>query len=124
VAEAVSAVSLFPALDAAFEAIGRGLICLDGQFNVLHASPAVDRLLGAGATASLVGQPCAEVLDPPALCDSLRQALERGERCDGWGAELRRPRHQPHDALATDARGRPGRRLLSRAAPSVLRSGA
>ncbi len=77
------------AVSAVFDSLGRGVLCLDTTFRVLHVSPAVAQLVGLPASA-LVGQ-CAEQLLGPDLFAAgapLRASLEAGERREGWRATL------------------------------------
>ncbi|MCB1055243.1 MAG: sigma 54-interacting transcriptional regulator, partial [Acidobacteria bacterium] len=77
--------------------LGRALICLDERFFVMHASPALDELVGEGARAAAVGRPVEEVLGGELFGGqgTLRRALEAGERREGWGATVRVPGAKP-----------------------------
>ncbi len=74
-----------------FESLGRGLVCVDADFCVVHASPGLDAIAGAGAAAQLSGRSLeesfgAELFGPQG---TLRRALVNGERREGWGASIR-----------------------------------
>jgi len=73
-----------------FESLGRGLLCLDRSFHVVHASDRLDLWGGPGAAESVVGRPVAEFLgeDLFGAEGPLRRALEVGERREGWGASV------------------------------------
>jgi DNA-binding NtrC family response regulator len=79
------------AVSAAFGALGRVFLCLDERFDVLHASRALDDLLGAGSASAAEGRPAEHLLgeDLFGAASPLRQALVSGERREGWRAELR-----------------------------------
>ncbi len=51
-------------VSAAFAALGRTFLCLDGDFRIVHASPAIDESLGQGASQRVVGQHVSELLGP------------------------------------------------------------
>ncbi|MBI5069856.1 MAG: sigma 54-interacting transcriptional regulator [Deltaproteobacteria bacterium] len=81
----------FGAVSAAFASLGRVCMALDAGLRVRHASQAVEGLLGAGAAARLVGRPVEELLGEELFGEGapLRQALQAGERREGWRASLR-----------------------------------
>jgi DNA-binding NtrC family response regulator len=89
--------ALLEAINAVLMSLGRALICLDDHFRVAHASPALDELLGAGARAKALGQPVETVLGNELFGPqgSLRRALQRRERREGWGATVELPGIQP-----------------------------
>ncbi len=70
--------------------LGRGLLCLDRELRIVHASEEIDRILGEGGAAAVLNRTAEEVLGPElfGVNGSLRQALEAGERREGWGATL------------------------------------
>ena len=73
-----------------FATLGRALICLNKDFEIVHASEDLDALAGAGASARIVGltaEKClgSDLFGPTA---GLRRALEGGERREGWGASM------------------------------------
>ncbi|HEY6867731.1 MAG TPA: sigma 54-interacting transcriptional regulator [Candidatus Eisenbacteria bacterium] len=78
-------------VSAAFAALGRAFICVDEQFRVIHASFALDELLGPGASQRAEGRALEELLGPELFGASgaLTQALGLGERREGWRAHLR-----------------------------------
>jgi transcriptional regulator with PAS, ATPase and Fis domain len=78
------------AVSAVLESFGRVLICLDRGFRVVHTSPALAGMIGADAVRTLAGQPVAELLGQElfAADGALRDALERGERREGWRASM------------------------------------
>ena len=75
----------------AFASVGRAFVCLDPRFRVVHASHVVDDILGEGASLSVRGLPVESILgeDLFGTSGSLREALLRGERREGWRATLR-----------------------------------
>jgi len=91
------------ALAAAFGSLGRGVLCLDRNFRVRHASPEVAALLSdqdapagdapapdGGGTTALIGRTVSELLGERTFGpgSALRTALEAGERREGWRAYL------------------------------------
>jgi DNA-binding NtrC family response regulator len=89
-AAAPGANSALAAVAAAFGALGRICVCLDRGFQVLHASPLLDDLLGPGASLEVAGQPMARILGEELFGPegTLRQLLLAGERREGWRATL------------------------------------
>jgi DNA-binding NtrC family response regulator len=81
------------AVSAAFAALGRGFLCADPGFRVIHASALLDDVFGEGAVAAATGQPLdrlfGEDLFGPA--GTLQVALAAGERREGWRATLATP---------------------------------
>ncbi len=79
------------AAGAVFAALGRAFLCLDGDLRVLHASSALDELLGPGAASGAEGRSTEELLGAPLFGPAapLRQALLAGERREGLLAILR-----------------------------------
>jgi transcriptional regulator with GAF, ATPase, and Fis domain len=88
--EAIRAAA-FAAVSAAFGSLGRICLALDGDFRVRHVSDHLDALLGAGAAASLQGQPVERLFGPELFGPGgpLRQALVARETREGWRASLR-----------------------------------
>jgi transcriptional regulator with AAA-type ATPase domain len=78
------------AVSAVLESFGRVLICLDRDFCVVHTSSLLDEIVGRDAARSLQGHPVEELLGKElfAADGALRDALERGERREGWRASM------------------------------------
>jgi DNA-binding NtrC family response regulator len=78
-------------VSAAFAALGRTFICLDGDFRITHASRAIDKILGEGVSERVPGRPVSEILGPDLFgpAGTLTLALLSGERREGWRAHLR-----------------------------------
>ena len=78
-------------VSAAFSALGRAFVCADAEFRVIHASTALDALLGPGTAAAVEGAPLETLLGPElfAASGAFRAALTAGERREGWRAHLR-----------------------------------
>jgi transcriptional regulator with PAS, ATPase and Fis domain len=74
-----------------FGSLGRALICLDRDFQIVHASEGLDRLLGDGAHRAIVSQRAEDVLGAELFGESgtMRRALAAGQRREGWGATVR-----------------------------------
>ena len=70
----------------ALASIGRGFVCLDAKFRIVHASDLLNRLLRPGAAAELNGCGVEELLGQELFGPEapLRQALVSGERREGW----------------------------------------
>ncbi len=75
----------------ALTSIGRGFVCLDSHFRIVHASDLVDRLLRRGISKELPGHGIEELFGSELFGPegSLRRALAAGERREGWRATLR-----------------------------------
>jgi transcriptional regulator with GAF, ATPase, and Fis domain len=73
-------------VSAAFAALGRAFLCLDDHLTVLHASAALDRILGTGAAAAVEGRRMEALLGHELFGPGgqLRVALAAGERREGW----------------------------------------
>ena len=73
-----------------FATLGRALICLNKNFEIVHASEDLDGLAGDGASERISGLTAAAVLGDDLFGPSagLRRALEAGERREGWGASM------------------------------------
>jgi transcriptional regulator with PAS, ATPase and Fis domain len=93
------------AVSAAFQALGRVFVCIDSEFRVIHASALLDQLLGAGAAQAVAGKRVEELLGPELFGRGgpVRQALERGERREGWGATLRESDSGPRRQVSISA---------------------
>ena len=78
------------AVSAAFAALGRGFLCADPEFRVIHASALLDQVFGPGAVASAVGQPLESLFGQDLFGPggTLQAALANGERREGWRAIL------------------------------------
>ena len=78
------------AMSGVFESLGRGLVCVDAEFRVVHASPGLDAIAGDGAAAAITGRPLADTLGAELFGPdgTLRRALAAGERREGWGASF------------------------------------
>ena len=85
------------AMSGLFESLGRALVCLDGEFRVVHASEGLDAIAGPGASAGVTARAADEVFGSDLFGpqSSLRHALEAGERREGWGASLNLPGRSP-----------------------------
>jgi transcriptional regulator with GAF, ATPase, and Fis domain len=81
----------FEAVALVFGSLGRVCLALDAGYRIRHVSPRLDQLLGEGAVARHLGQPVEQLLGPGLFgaSGSIRQALEAGERREGWRAWLR-----------------------------------
>ena len=77
-------------VSSAFASLGRVFFCVDSTFRVLHASTALDRVVGPGAAARATGAALAELLGAELFGEAgtLRQLLRAGERREGWRAML------------------------------------
>lgn len=82
--------SALRAVSAVFGSIGRVFICLDENFEIVHASTLLRRLVGDQAATSLAGRPIAELLGDDLFGPNgrLRQLLSMGELREGWRAVL------------------------------------
>jgi transcriptional regulator with GAF, ATPase, and Fis domain len=82
--------AIFGALSVAFGSLGRVCMALDARLCILHVSGALDGLLGPGAAAAWSGRPVADLLGQELFgqAGALRQALQAGERREGWRAWL------------------------------------
>ena len=78
------------AVSAVFNSIGRGLICLDAGFNVVHASASVEQITGTAASA-IVARPVSDLLGEELFgpAGTLRELVEKGEVREGWRAAMR-----------------------------------
>ena len=80
------------AVSAVLESLGRGLLCLDRAFRVVHISTPLTGMAGVDSDA-IVGRPVEQLLGSElfATDGALRHALERGERREGWRASMALP---------------------------------
>ena len=76
------------AVSTVFSSLGRGLVCLDRDFNVMHVSVRIEELLGEAKARSMMGRPVEELLGAELFGaeGSMRTALAVGERREGWRA--------------------------------------
>jgi len=81
------------AVSAVMESFGRVLICLDRGFRIVHTSSVLAGIIGADTVQTLTGRPVAELLGTELFAGdgALRDALERGERREGWRASMALP---------------------------------
>jgi transcriptional regulator with PAS, ATPase and Fis domain len=88
-----------------FHSLGRSLICLNSNFQIVHASVGLDQFVGVGAVDAVVGRSIEEILgnDLFGQDGSLRKALLSGERREGWGATLQFGDFQPRMVSITSA---------------------
>ncbi len=87
------------------ESLGRALICLNRDFEVVHASQGLDRFVGEYSAADVQGRSAEEVFGSELFGEggSMGQALAAGERREGWGATLRVGRATPRRVSITGA---------------------
>jgi DNA-binding NtrC family response regulator len=87
----IEARAAWQGVSAAFAALGRTFICVDRDLCVIHASLAIDQILGEGASERVPGRPVSEILGPDLFgpAGALTLALLSGERREGWRAHLR-----------------------------------
>ena len=76
------------AVSAAFAALGRAFLCIDGDFRVVHASEWLDRMFGAGTAKTSEEQRLQDLFGSDLFGEGgvLRLALASGERREGWRA--------------------------------------
>ena len=79
------------AVSAVLDSFHRVLICLDAEFRVVHASPALVQLIGEDAAAALPGKPIQDLLGEDLFGHggAMRDVLEKGEMREGWRASVR-----------------------------------
>ncbi|MDH3745718.1 MAG: sigma 54-interacting transcriptional regulator [Acidobacteriota bacterium] len=84
-------IELMTAVSDVFGSLGRALVCLNHDFDIVHASDGLDRLLGEGSREQIVGRGAEEVFGRELFGENagMRQALEAGQRREGWGATVR-----------------------------------
>ncbi len=72
-------------LETVFESLGRVLITLDAQFEIIRVSRNLDQLAGAGASATAIGQPVETLIGARLFgpSDTLRESLRQGHRVEG-----------------------------------------
>lgn len=78
------------ALSAVFESFGRVLLCLDREFRIVHVSDGLEELFGRRTRETVVGRSVADLLGEELFAPAapLRDALEHGERREGWRAAI------------------------------------
>jgi len=88
-----------------FESLGRGLICLNSTFQVVHASSGLDDFFGSGTADAMLGKKIEEILgeDLFGASGSIRRALSAGDRREGWGATIETAEGQPRLVSLTAA---------------------
>lgn len=80
------------AVSAVFTSFGRGIICLDSSFRIIHTSELLRQIAGSESVQSLVGRPVSDLLGTDLFEEggALRAAMVAGERREGWRASIRR----------------------------------
>jgi transcriptional regulator with PAS, ATPase and Fis domain len=83
-----AAIAPLIAVSAVFSSLGRGIVCLDREFNVLHVSDRIESLLGEQKSRAVVGRPVEELLgrDMFGPDGAMRVALAAGEKREGYRA--------------------------------------
>jgi DNA-binding NtrC family response regulator len=78
------------AVSAVFSSLGRGIVCLDHDFRVLHVSDRLEEVLGEARTRECFMKPAEELFGTELFGanGSLRQALSAGEKREGWRATV------------------------------------
>lgn len=81
------------AVSAVFESFGRVLVCLDRDFRIVHTSASIETMCGTKVRNDLERRPVIELLGEEMFAPGgpLRDALERGERREGWRASMTLP---------------------------------
>ena len=97
--------SILEGVSTIFFSLGRSLICLNSNYQVVHASVGLNRFIGDGAVEAAIGRPIEEVLgnDLFGKDGSMRKALAAGERREGWGATIEVGDFQPRLVSITAA---------------------
>ncbi len=87
----IEARAAWQGVSAAFAALGRTFLCVDREFRVIHASAAIDEILGPGASEQVPGLRVSELLGPDLFgpAGTLTLALLGGEKREGWRGHLR-----------------------------------
>ncbi len=88
-----------------FESLGRGLVCLNSDFHIVHASSGLDDFLGEGTSAALLGKRVGTILGSELFGPegTIRKALRAGNRREGWGATFQVGEMQPRLVSITAA---------------------
>lgn len=78
------------AVSAAFAALGRAFLCIDGDFRVVHASEWLDHMFGVGTARAAEEQRLEDLFGPDLFGEGgvLRLSLTQGQRREGWRAML------------------------------------
>ena len=87
----IEARAAWQGVSAAFAALGRTFVCVDREFRVIHASTAIDEMLGEGASEGVAGKRVSDLLGTDLFgpAGTLTLALRGGEKKEGWRAHLR-----------------------------------
>ena len=82
---------ILDAVSTIFASLGRALVCLGPDFRVVHASVALDELVGEPVREKLLGRPAEEIWGRHLFGENglLRESLLAGELREGWGTTLR-----------------------------------
>ena len=85
---AVDVSSALIAVSAVFSSLGRGLVCLDAGFRIVHVSDRVEEVLGRERARAMVGRPAHELFGSELFGTegTIQQGLSAGERREGWHA--------------------------------------
>ena len=97
--------SILEGVSTIFYSLGRSLICLNSNYQVVHASVGLNRFLGEGATDAVIGRPIEQILGVELFGPngSMRRALSNGGIREGWGATLQVGEFQPRLVSITGA---------------------
>ena len=78
-------------LETVFESLGRVLITLDAQFEIIRVSRNLDQLAGDGASVEAIGQPVEKLIGARLFgpAGTLRESLGLGQRVEGHRGVLR-----------------------------------
>ncbi|MCG6871148.1 MAG: PAS domain-containing protein [Gammaproteobacteria bacterium] len=79
--------------DGLADGLATGVLCLDGEMQLLAMNAAAQELLGV-STRQARGQPLADLLHDPALVDTLRQAVADGSRYTARAVQLTGAGHE------------------------------
>jgi len=94
----IEARAAWQGVSAAFAALGRTFVCVDREFCVIHASTAIDEILGEGASEGVAGKRVSDLLGTDLFgpAGTLTLALRGGEKKEGWRAHLRLDEGEHH----------------------------
>lgn len=78
------------AVSAVFTSLGRGLVCLDHDFRVLHVSSRLEEIIGPDRAREYLMKPAEDLFGEDLFGPngSMRLALASGEKREGWRASL------------------------------------